>query len=232
MWKRALRSVFRFRMLLASLRTQASRSVSFLAGCQTPPLRMGRGRDRRPYCGDPGSWASTGEDTNFDYATVAFDADNGDEIWVARYAEPGDVQDSAEALGLSPDGSRVFVTGGSGWTEDGDRNDYGTVAYDAENGTELWVTKYDGPVGDEDEARALVVSPDGSRVFVTGQSRGQGTGFDAATVAYDAANGSQIWLGRYNERQIGRTQGRWRSLRMAPACSSPVTANPPRMAIM
>ena len=36
------------------------------------------------------------------------------------------------------------------------------------------------------------MSPDGSRVFVTGQSAGAGTGADFATVAYDASDGRQL----------------------------------------
>ena len=78
-------------------------------------------------------------------------------------------------------------------------SDYATVAYDASTGTELWVTRYNGPGnGDDYAAYALGMSPDGSAVFVTGYSRGSTSGFDYATVAYDATTGAELWASRYN----------------------------------
>lgn len=65
--------------------------------------------------------------------------------------------------------------------------DYATVAYDAVTGAELWVARFDGPASGDDRATALGVSPDGSTVYVAGTSEGDGTSYDIATVAYDAA---------------------------------------------
>jgi hypothetical protein len=64
--------------------------------------------------------------------------------------------------------------------------DYATVAYGAGTGEELWVGRYDGPAGEIDTAEALSVSPNGSRVYVTGLSPSLGTDAEFATVSYSA----------------------------------------------
>jgi hypothetical protein len=125
----------------------------------------------------------------------------GEQLWVHLYNGPGN-NDSAHALGVSPDGSTVFVTGSS---VDGSTgfSDYATVAYDASTGAGLWVRRYNGPANENDAAYALTVSPDGSKVFVTGDS-GPVLAEDYATVAYDASTGQRLWVRRYNGPGNGR----------------------------
>jgi outer membrane protein assembly factor BamB len=136
---------------------------------------------------------------NDDYGTVAYDASTGTKLWGTRYNGLGNGNDSATALGVSPDGSKVFVTGhsigASGYV------DYATLAYDASTGTKLWVTRYKGPSSpftDYNVSSALGVRPDGSMVFVTGYSRGASGFLDYATLAYDASTGAKLWVGRYD----------------------------------
>ena len=149
---------------------------------------------------------SYGSATSVGYATVAYDAATGDELWATRYNGPTSGiahGDAARALGVSPDGLQVFVTGGSTGSTSG--YDYGTVAYDAATGDELWTRRYNGPRNGYDRAVALGVSPDASQVFVTGSSsNGSGTGDDYATLGYDAATGTKLWARRYD----GPTKGR------------------------
>jgi DNA-binding beta-propeller fold protein YncE len=129
----------------------------------------------------------------YDYATVVYDAATGSELWAKRYDGGG--EDVAEALGVSADGSLVFVTGRSvGRTS----RDYVTVAYRSSNGAELWVSRYDGPVHGSERPSALAVSADGSALFVTGRSDGATRRPDYTTVAYEASTGSQVWVGRYD----------------------------------
>jgi len=120
------------------------------------------------------------------YETVALSAADGSERW-ERMWDPFDGNSAdARAIGISPDGSKVFVTGLVALAVHG--YVYGTVAYGTAAGTELWTATY----GNSDiflgsDARALAVSSDGSKVFVTGAAF---VGFSAdfeydyGTVAY------------------------------------------------
>jgi DNA-binding beta-propeller fold protein YncE len=124
-----------------------------------------------------------GDDDSFaSYITEALDADSGARLWSNSY--PGEKTTIAHALAVSPDGSRVFVTGEH--THQGQNGDYATVAYDAVSGLQMWASRYEGPAGGDDEALDVATSPDGQAVFVSGQSWGGFTGYDFATVAYEA----------------------------------------------
>jgi outer membrane protein assembly factor BamB len=132
---------------------------------------------------------SQGSASAQDYATVAYDTSTGAQRWVSRYTSTGAKNDEATALAVSPDGRRVYVTGHT-W---GSGPDYGTVAYNAATGRQLWVARYTGTkAGGIDNALAVKVSPDGRTVFVAGTSEG-----DFATVAYDASTGALRWAERY-----------------------------------
>jgi hypothetical protein len=138
---------------------------------------------------------SAGPDGDDDFSTAAYTSSTGAELWVARYDGPAHDRDLANALAVSPDGSRVFVTGGSyGAPSD---SDFATVAYDAASGAQLWVQRFAGPNG-YDGAGDVAVSPDGSKVYVTGDSTGTTTNIDMGTVAYRADTGTQLWAQRYN----------------------------------
>ena len=129
---------------------------------------------------------------NLDFATVAYDADTGSRLWVSRYGLKRD--DATRGLEVSPDGSTVFVTGKSQGPTTG--RDFATVAYDAATGDELWVDRYDGPNKGGDKPTSIGASPDGSALFVTGQSRGATSFLDYTTVAYDPATGDRLWVRR------------------------------------
>jgi hypothetical protein len=139
---------------------------------------------------------SSSSTTGFDYATIAYDAASGAPRWSKLYDGPGDANDQANALAVSPDGSSVFVTGRSYSTLTGD--DYATIAYDASTGGSLWTKRYVGAVStSSEEARDVGVRPDSSTVIVTGYSYGPTTSNDYATVAYDGSTGAKLWAKRY-----------------------------------
>jgi hypothetical protein len=134
--------------------------------------------------------------TSWDSVTLAYDAATGTHLWTGRYTGPGSYNES-EALGVSPDGTEVFVTGASDESGTTDNQDYATVAYDATTGSEQWVARYNSNWDHNDSAAALGVSPDGSTVFVTGWSFDSHYQPDIVTVAYDAANGTGRWATRW-----------------------------------
>src|ERR1041385_7514677 len=133
-----------------------------------------------------------------DYVTLAYDSVTGAEVWRRRYDGPAHRSDYPYSVVVSPDSSKVFVTGNS-WAA-GTAFDYATVAYDASTGATRWVRRFNGPGNDSDYAKSATVSPDGSRIYVTGYSWDATTDFDYITVAYDAATGAQIGRAACRER--------------------------------
>jgi DNA-binding beta-propeller fold protein YncE len=139
-----------------------------------------------------------GSALSYDYATIVYNASTGAKAWASRYNGPGSGLDLPNAIAVSPDGTKVYVTGESYGSSTTDQA-FATVAYNASTGAKVWATRYNGPVNGADRARSVAVSPDGTRVFVTGVSwGGSASQYDYATVAYNAATGAQVWAQRYN----------------------------------
>lgn len=132
---------------------------------------------------------------NVDVATEAYDASTGKQLWLAKYDGGGD--DSSLVVRVSPNGDAIFV-GGETMSAGGVLWDYLTIAYDARDGRRLWSSRYNGS-----GVNSLVVSADGSGVFVTGFSDGE-----LAAVRYDAASGAQVWAKRYVHPDTSRTAAR------------------------
>jgi hypothetical protein len=120
--------------------------------------------------------------------------------WVARYNGPPSGHDEAHALAIDGSGN-AYVTGAS--TGIGTFNDYTTVKYDP-GGKQIWVARYDGPTGGHDKAYAIAVD-DSDNIYVTGESEGDGTSYDYATIKYDSA-GNQVWVARF-DGPAGRGDG-------------------------
>ena len=130
-------------------------------------------------------------------ATLAYDASTGAQRWIAEYPLSSSTEfGRGNALAVSPDGSTLFVTG---WIEcpgcsAPSFEGFATVAYDVSTGDRLWVARYAVQDG---SATSIAVSPDGSRLFVNGQTRG---GEGSATLAYDPSTGQQMWVMLGNQR--------------------------------
>jgi hypothetical protein len=126
-----------------------------------------------------------------DYVTIRY-FPNGDTAWVRRYNGPRNDCDTTSALVVDNSGN-VYVTGFSFGI--GTLYDYATIKYDS-SGTEVWLSRYNGPVNRDDIARDMEVDSWGN-VYVTGRGRGEDTFFDYLTIRY-YPNGDTVWVRRYN----------------------------------
>lgn len=137
------------------------------------------------------SGRSWGSGTDHDYATIKYD-NEGNEKWVAKYNGPGDSFDCIKAIAVDSFGY-VYVTGYSKGS--GTDQDYATIKYDNE-GNKEWVARYNGPGNISDMAYDIAVDSSGN-VYVTGESWGEGTYYDYATLKYDN-DGNEVWIARYD----------------------------------
>jgi hypothetical protein len=71
-------------------------------------------------------------------------------VWVKRYSGPAQFGDFANALGVSPDGSTVFVTG----YRTGSNGSYELRHHGLRrrNGAKEWISRYDSPAHLDDSA--------------------------------------------------------------------------------
>ena len=144
------------------------------------------------------SWS---DDTNDDCLTIKYDS-AGNELWVARYNGPADLDELVSDMCIDDQGN-VYITGGS--RGDVTSWDVATIKYDT-NGNQLWVASYEGPANDEDWGEDLAVDDQGN-VYVVGGSIGVDSGYDCITLKYDA-DGNQIWMKRYNGPANNDDEGR------------------------
>ncbi len=126
-----------------------------------------------------------------DYLTIKYNS-SGDTVWARRYNGPAADDDTPEEIVYDGRGN-IYIAGDS-WGGSGTRTDYCTIKYDS-SGNEIWVERYDGPVHQNDQTRAIAVDIRGN-IYVTGVSRGS-VDDDYASVVYDSL-GTEITAQRYN----------------------------------
>ncbi len=130
-----------------------------------------------------------------DYVTVKYNSE-GDSLWLKHYKGLGsDPNSKANAIAVD-NGGNIYITGYS--TASNGYYDYATIKYDTA-GNQLWVRRFDGPVGEDDKAIGLAVDKNQS-VYVTGEVSVQsGVSYlkDFATIKY-STNGDSLWTKYYD----------------------------------
>lgn len=113
--------------------------------------------------------------------------------WVFDFDGPASDLEHADDVTVSPDGSLIFVTGGSVRRE----NDWDwiTMALDRD-GTIVWQAVLDSAPGHDGEI-ARAIATDGDRVFVTGEGMTRSRDERGVTIAYDAQTGRRLWQRRF-----------------------------------
>ena len=124
---------------------------------------------------------------------VAYSNATGEQLWAVPRSD--DVYLNTTDAALSPDGSRLYVTGGAydAFPVAATDSRLTTTAYDTGDGRVLWSTAWDGRDDATDNGKQVVVSPDGSQVFATGVTTSPAGDLDYVTVAYDAVGGDVLW---------------------------------------
>lgn len=132
----------------------------------------------------------TSAENDMDYVTIKYNPD-GQQQWIRYYDGAGHGFDLASHNAIDVNGN-IYV---AGYVRDASNSDYCTIKYNS-SGAQQWVAVYNGPGNSVDEEYTVVVDNAGNS-YVTGNSRGTGTGDDYCTIKYNS-NGVQQWVARYN----------------------------------
>lgn len=140
---------------------------------------------------------SMNSSANNDFATVKYDGATGASLWVSRYNGTGNGYDEATSLKVDAFGN-AYIGGGSTTATNG--QNFVTIKYNSD-GAQQWLFSYNGPGNGNDFIRALALD-NSNHVYVTGESIGNGTNQDFATIKYyqcnlniSAGNDTTITLG-------------------------------------
>lgn len=144
------------------------------------------------------STGTTAADSGCSSATSPADCslegyDDQCEEWLTAHDVDGSY-DFTTDIDISPDGSRIFITGSSKLPQS-NNNAMATIAFDAITGAKVWESLYSA--GDDTRANSIVVSPGGERLYVSGFS-GPASARKWESLAYDAATGEQLWVAAFD----------------------------------
>jgi len=125
--------------------------------------------------------------TGADSATVKYDSETGEQIWVKRYSGSGAATDYTDSIGADSFGN-IYVHGRTYDVNSASTN-YLTICYNSE-GVMQWRMSYNGLSGLMDAGTAMVIvngdDEISSNVYVTGCSQISKYNYDYVTIKYSA----------------------------------------------
>lgn len=119
-------------------------------------------------------------ETSSDFYTIAY-SPAGVELWSDSYSTTGLKFDEGTDIRVADSDLSVYVTGYSYYAAT--NNDYTTIKYNAADGAIQWVTVFDGPSSNSDQALKMKLDPT-ENIFITGNSHGGSTNLDYSTIKY------------------------------------------------
>jgi hypothetical protein len=131
-----------------------------------------------------------------DYVTLAYSA-AGLPAWTNFYNGPRETGETPQALAWNGTNQTLYVTG---YFRNNPTDTYGddmvTVAYSGA-GVALWTNRFNGPLNQNDRAKALAVDENSGRIYVAGATTFSALYTDFTVLTYSAA-GVLLRTNRYN----------------------------------
>lgn len=127
-------------------------------------------------------------------------------LWTRTYHWPGRAGSAAAEVAVDSSGNAVVAgTIGASPLATIAGRDILVLKY-GPGGALKWARSYDGPAGRDDYAAGLVLDAAGN-AYVTGTSRGVGTGRDYVTLKYRGVDGARLWVVRYGGARADDARG-------------------------
>lgn len=132
------------------------------------------------------TWSSG---TSYDVVLHRYAAADGEPVWLTQYGGEGTSSDNPRHMTRDQSGDILVAGVQSG--------NYLALKFDGDSGDLVWPAIFDGPTAGYDAANRVAEGSSGE-VIVTGFTTGDGTSWDASTVAFSPLNGDLLWQAHFD----------------------------------